>query len=133
MIRKIGKGNGVGGYVLRVAIPMIVVIMLVCPTLLALAAEEVYESKSPPPNEAIIKTADTLQNCDHNIQTIIGKQQLHLSDDTWNVYYVFKAKGGQSTLNNDMRLKKLDTNIWVVECGDIMLRGITWGVIKIPK
>lgn len=129
MLSKTGKISSTWGYVIWGVISVIAATMLTCPAL----ADEVYQSKKMPPDEAIIQKAKEIKSCDQTIKSIFGKLPLHHSDDTWEVYYIFETKEKPVNINNNMRLKKLDTDIWIVECGNPLIGEMFWSVMTIKK
>ena len=72
-------------------------------------------SPTPPPDKIIIQKASTLEHCSKGITEIVGK--FELSNNHWQVYYRY-PKDSISALGRSMWLKKLDTNIWILLCGD---------------
>jgi hypothetical protein len=109
---------------------LVVILLFVCP---ALAIGEPYVSKSPPSDDAIFKKEATLPKCHKGMNKIVGK--LQLSDNSWEIYYLYVEKEGKAYLGRDMRLKRLDTNIWICECGEPepFGHGVSWGIIDTPK
>lgn len=97
------------------------VVVLITLFLASPAYAEVYVSDSPPPEALILTKARSMKHCDDDIVGIVGK--LPVRNNVWQVYY-----SREKYWDNEMTLKQLDTNIWILECGDA-LTGTSWGAI----
>ena len=95
----------------------LIVLLLVSIPLIALSEERRYVSSLPPSDSMIIKKADEMSHCPKDIKKIVGK--LQTSENIWIVYYdLIPSKYKKSEVYDKMLLKKLDTRIWILECGD---------------
>ena len=102
----------------------LIVLLLVSIPLIALSEEQRYVSSLPPSDSMIIKKADEMRRCPKDIKKIVGK--LQTSENIWVVYYdLIPSKSKKSVVYDRMLLKKLDTGIWILECGD-SIRGRTY-------
>jgi hypothetical protein len=110
------------GYFISIAVSTVLFVM----SLPAITIGETYISETPPSDTLILKSAPQMKNCEKHIKKIVGK--LQVSSNEWIVYYEYAGIEGKNRWGNEMKLKKLDTNIWICECGDKMY-GESWGAI----
>jgi len=95
----------------------LIALMLVSFPLLALGLEQrLYVSSFPPPDSMIIKKSSDMRHCSDSIKKIVGK--LQTSENTWTVYYEkISPLTNNFEVYDNMQLKKLDTGVWILECG----------------
>lgn len=94
----------------------LVALLLISIPLIALGEKQRrYASSFPPSDSMIIKKTSELSRCPKDIKTIVGK--LQTSENIWTLYYeAISTKTNNIEVYDNVQLKKLDTDIWILEC-----------------